>query len=140
MPLAGVGSNIFHPAWSAFHRPAATASMTAECIITRQISPGTTATDGTWTPGTTTTIYTGVCRVVALPTNERIRVAGEAQETHRRYQVGVRYDCTTLLIDDLVDITVAVDAGLVAKKLRVTDIAYGSEQWQRNLVCDERED
>jgi hypothetical protein len=137
MPLAG--SRVFHPRWSEHHRPTATASMDAECIVTRQTSTGTTGADGTWTPGTTTPIYTGVCRIVPITRPARIAVVGEAQETHRHFQVAVRYDVPEILIDDLVDVTVAVDPLLVGKKLRVLEVTYGSEQWQRNLLCDERE-
>ncbi|MGH3375987.1 MAG: DUF6093 family protein [Actinoallomurus sp.] len=140
MPLTGVGAQIFHPHWNDHHRPTATAAMDAECIISRATGTGTTAADGTYTPAARTTIYTGVCRVVAPPLiNEGIKVAGEAQETHRHYQVGVRYDCPELLINDLIELTVAVDAGLAGKKFRVVDLLYGSEQWQRNVLCDERE-
>lgn len=137
MPLAG--SQVFHPRWSEHHRPTATASMDAECIITRASGTGTTSENGTYTPATRTTIYTGVCRVVAIIRPARVEVAGEAQETHRHYQVGVRYDCPDLLVDDLVQITVAADAALTGKQLRVIDVTYGSEQWQRNVLCDERE-
>jgi hypothetical protein len=138
MPLTG--SSVFHPRWNDYHRPTATASMDAECIITRPTSTGTTAPNGTYTPGSRTTIYTGVCRIVAPPLiNEGIRLAGEAQETHRHYQVGVRYDCPELAIDDLIEVTVAADTGLIGKQFRIVDITYGSEQWQRNVLCDERE-
>lgn len=138
MPLSG--SHVIHPRWSEHHRPTATSAMTAECIITRATGPGTTAPDGTYTAAARTTIYTGVCRVVARPViNEGVKVAGETQETHRHYQVSIRHDTPEILIDDLVEVTVAVDAGLAGKKLRVVDVAYGSEQWQRDLLCDERE-
>jgi hypothetical protein len=138
MPLTGAGSRVFHPRWSEHHRPTATASMDAECIITRQTS-GTTGPDGTFTPGAATPIYTGVCRIVPVTRPGRVAVVGEAQETHRHFQVAVRYDVPAILIDDLIDVTVAVDPLLVGKKLRVLEVSYGSEQWQRNLLCDERE-
>lgn len=136
MPL--IGAQIFHPRWNDHHRPTATASMDAACIITRPAGTGTTGTDGTFTPDPGTAIYTGVCRVVPLA-QEQIALVGETQETHRRYQVGIRYDAPEILLGDLVDITMSGDAGLVAKKLRVTDVAYASEQWQRDMICDERE-
>lgn len=139
MPLAGVGSQIFHPRWNEHHRPTATASMDAECIITRPTGTGTTGPTGTWTPGPRTTIYTGVCRIVPVIRPARVDVVGEAQETHRRFQVAIRYDAPEILIDDLVDVTVAVDPLLTGKKLRVIEVSYGSEQWQRDLLCDERE-
>lgn len=140
MPLAGVGASVFHPQWNEHHRPTATASMDAACIITRPAGTGTTDADGTYTPDPGTTIYTGVCRIVPVHlTQEQIALAGETQETHRHYQVGVRYDVPEVLVGDLVDITMSGDTGLVGKRFRVTDIAYASEQWQRDLICNERE-
>lgn len=137
MPLPG--TKILHPRWSEHHRPTATASMDAECIITRPTGTGTTDSAGTYTPATGTPIYTGVCRVVPMTRPPRVAVVGENQETHRHYQVGVRFDAPEILIDDLVAITVSADPRLGGKKLRVVDITYSSEQWQRNLICDERE-
>lgn len=139
MPLAGVGALVIDPRWNDFHRPTATASMDAACIITRPTGTGTTDDDGTYTPSQGTTIYTGVCRVVTMVRTDAVQVAGEAQETHRRLQVGIRYDAPEIRIGDLVDITMTADPQLLGRKLRVLEIAYGSEQWQRNLICDERE-
>lgn len=138
MPLAG--SHVIHPRWSEHHRPTATGTMTGECIVTRQATAGTTDAGGRFTSGSATTIYTGVCRVTPLIRPARVEVVGEAQETHRHYQVAVRYDTPEVQIGDLVDITIAVDAGLAGRKLRVIDVTYGTEQWQRDLLCDELED
>jgi Family of unknown function (DUF6093) len=137
MPLPG--TQIFHRRWNEYHRPTATASMDAECIITRPTSTGTTAPNGTYRPGSRTTIYTGVCRVLRVIRPAIAELIGETQETHRHYEVGVRYDCPDLAIDDLVEVTVAADTGLIGKKLRIIDITFGSEQWQRTVLCDERE-
>ena len=54
-------------------------------------------------------------------------------------QVSIRYDALEVRVGDLVDLAMAADSSLVSKRLRIVDIAYGSEQWQRDLVCDERE-
>lgn len=140
MPLGGAGSHVIHPRWSEHHRPTATGTMTADCVMTREGTGGTTGPDGTWTPAPTTTLYTGPCRIVALPTTERIEVVGDAQETTRRYQVSVEYDVAEVAIRDLVRITAAKDAHLVGKQFRVIDIRYGSEQWQRDLIAEEVED
>lgn len=113
--------------------------MDAECIITRPAGTGTTAADGRYTPAVGTTIYTGVCRIVPITRPARVDVVGEAQETHRHFRVAVRYDVPEIRVDDLVDVTVSVDPQLTGRKLRVLEVAYGSEQWQRDLLCDERE-
>jgi len=137
MPLPGTG--LFDPGWSEFHRPTATTAMTAECVITRRGAGGTTAADGTFTPAAATTVYAGPARLVALWTNERLLARGETQETHRRYQVSIRHDAAEVKLGDIVAVTAAVDAGLVVRRLRVIDIRYGSEQWQRDFICDELE-
>lgn len=139
MPLAGVGARVIGPRWNDHHRPTATATMNAECIITVITGDGTTAPDGTYTPAAPTTLYAGPCRVLSLPPNESIDIAGEAQETHHRYQISVTYDAADIPIDASVHLTMAPDPGLIGREFRVLSVAYGSEQWQRNLVCDERE-
>lgn len=136
MPLPG--SRVIHPRWSQHHRPTALGTMTATCTVIRVEGEGSSDPDGTWHPPLPTDVYTGPCRVQGLPVNERLLVVGERQETHRRYQVSLRHD-TAPQIDDLVTITASVDTGLVGKTLRVIDVQYGSEQWQRDLICDELE-
>lgn len=137
MPLPN--THVIHPRWSDHHRPTATGTMTADCVITRKGGAGTTGPDGTWTPDPATTLYDGVCRIVALPTNERIEVVGEEQVTSRRYQVSVEHDIGEVFLGDLVSITASKDQGLVGKKLRVIDVQFGSEQWQRDLIAEEVE-
>lgn len=137
MPLPS--TTVIHPRWSEHHQPTATGTMTAECIITTPASTGTTAADGVYTPGAASTIYTGVCRVITLPRLQGITAVGAEQETHRRFQVSITADAPDIPIGALVGLTVATDPRLVGKKLRVTEVAYESEHWQRDLMCDERE-
>ncbi|MGI5233845.1 DUF6093 family protein [Actinoallomurus sp. CA-142502] len=140
MPLQGRGSRVIDPRWSNVHRPTATATMNAECVITHQTDAGTTDGDGNYTPGNPATLYAGPCRVLSLSQDEAVDLIGEAQETHHRYRVSISYDAVEIPINASVHITLAPDAGLVGKAFRVISVAYGSEQWQRDLVCDERED
>jgi hypothetical protein len=138
MPLPG--SRVIPARWSEHHRPTATGGMTARCVITRAGGEGTTGSDGTWTPAADTQIYLGPCRLQALTTNERIEVAGETQDTVRRYLVAVEHDTARAEIGDKVEITEAVDAQAVGMTLRVVDVRYGSEQWQRDLIAEETYD
>jgi ribulose 1,5-bisphosphate carboxylase large subunit-like protein len=126
--------------WSEYHRATATGTMTATCQITRRATAGTTDAAGTYTPASPTTIYTGVCRVQALATRQQVVVIGEAQETQHRYLVTIRYDAADIHIGDLVHVTASVDGGLIGRQLRVVDATYGSEQWERDLTCEELED
>jgi hypothetical protein len=75
--------------------------------------------------------------VQALTTSERIEVAGESQDTVRRYLVAIEYDADQVHLGDDIEVTAAVDALLVGMTLRVVDIRYGSEQWQRDLIAEE---
>lgn len=138
MPLPN--TRVFSTQWSQHHRPTATGTMTAECVITRRNPAGTTDADGTWTPSGPTTVYTGPCRVQVMTTQQQVIVVGETQETRRRYLVTVRFDTAELHVHDLVAITASVDAGLVGRELQVTEVGYGSEQWERDLTCDEMGD
>lgn len=140
MGLGGAGSHAVHPRWSQHHRPTATATMTATCVITRRDGAGTTSAGGAWTPSAPSTVYTGPCRVLAVTTHERVLIVGETQDTRRRYQVSIRYDANEAHIGDVVEVTESADPDLGGKKLRVSDISLGSEQWQRDLICLEMED
>jgi hypothetical protein len=137
MPLAG--SRVSHPRWSEHHRPTATSAMTADCVFTRRAGEGATGPDGTYTPPEPAEIYAGPCRVVEQRTAERIAIVGAARETHRRYLVAIRHDAPEIHVGDVGEITRSADAGLVGKRVRVVDVQFGNEQWQRDLYCDELE-
>ena len=138
MPLPT--GRVIHPAWSQHHRPVATGTMTAECAITRRTGTGSTAPDGTYTPPTSATIYTGPCRVTAPPfSREQLLTGEEAQLTRRRYSVFVEWDADEFHVGDLITITAANDPLLAGKAFRLVDILHGSEQWQRNLLGEEIE-
>lgn len=135
MPLPN--TRVIPTLWSDHHRPTAEGGMTATCVVTRRDPVGTTDAAGRWTPTTPTTLYTGPVRVLALTPRRGVLVVGDAQETVRRYQVSLRFDVPEIRIGDLVAVTGSVDSGLFGKQLRVADVALGSEEWQRDLICDE---
>lgn len=141
MSLGAPGDHVVHPRWSQHHRPVAASTLTAECEVARQDGAGSTGATGVFTPSTATVVYTGPCRVLALTSRSaRPVVVGEAQETRHRYQVSLLADAAQIEIGDLVTVTGTVDPALAGKRLRVTDIQYGSELWQRDLMCDQLED
>lgn len=138
MPLPG--TKVIPDGWSEHHRPTATGGMTATCFITRTAGDGTTTPGGDWEPAAATTIYSGPCRVTSPPfSREQLVPAPGAQDTLRRYGVFVRWDAEEFAVGDHVEITDARDDLLIGKVFRVVDISYGSEQWQRNLACEEFE-
>lgn len=138
MPLPN--TRVIPQGWSAHHRPTAAGTMTGTCTITAPGGEGTTGPDGDWTPGTGTTVYDGPCRLQALTTNERIEAAGDTQTTVRRYLISVQHDTDRIENGATVTITAARDAEAVGMTLRVVDVRYGSEQWQRDLIAEETYD
>ncbi|MGI5423063.1 DUF6093 family protein [Actinomadura luteofluorescens] len=137
MPLGSPAAGPIHPRWSEHHRPTATGLMTAACTISGAGGDGSTDANGDWTPGTGDPIYDGPCRLQALTTNERVEVAGETQTTVRRYLIAIEHDAARVEVGATVTITAAVDAEAVGMTLRVVDVRYGSEQWERDLIAEE---
>lgn len=138
MPLPG--SCVIHVRWSEHHRPTATSTMTAECVITRAAAVGTTADDGTWSPPARATVYAGACRIVPSPARtELAAVIGERRIIYRHYEIQIRYDTAEIHTGDVLEVTAAIDAGLVGLTLRIADATYSSEQWSRVLVATEFE-
>lgn len=136
MPLEN--TSVFHPGWNTHHRPTATSAMTSTCRITRRSGAATTGTDGTVTPPAATPVYEGQCRVVPRATDQGVhRTSGDDVVTPRRYEVSLTYDAPTILLGDTVTVTAAADAGLVGVSVRVIDVSYSSEQWQRMLFAQE---
>lgn len=138
MALGGTG--IFHPRWSEHHRPTATTAMTSACQISRATGDGATDPDtGDWEPSDPDTVYSGPCRAQALA-NDRLEVAGEAQQTARRYLVAIPYGGDVPQLDDTVTFTASDgDTDLIGIQLRVVDVRLGSQAWERDLIAEEIE-
>ena len=138
MPLPG--TRPIHPRWSEHHRPTPTGTLTGTCTIThRPAAGGTTGPTGNYTPPAAVTIYDGPCRIIPVRTDERLRARGGTQQTNRRYQVSIRYDADALTLGDILTITEAQDPQMAGMKLRIIDLRYGTEQWERDLIADEME-
>jgi len=135
MPLPS--TRVIGPGWSDHHRPAATGSQTATVRITRAATTGTTGEDGTWTPPVRTTVYDGTARISPHTSEQRFVVVGERRTVFSDFLVAIRWDAAPIQVDDLVEVTEAVDPGLVGLVLRVEDVEGGSEQWERLLVATE---
>lgn len=139
MPLPNTA--VFGSGWSQHHQPTATSAMTAKGTITR---PSETA--GEWNPTTGDVatpppelIYTGPMRVQAKTTDPVDRDATGQQVTTREYLIAITVDSVPIRAGehgDRVTITECdADPGLIGRVLRVTDAAFGSESFQRDLTC-----
>ncbi|MGI5155821.1 DUF6093 family protein [Microbispora sp. CA-102843] len=135
MPLPG--TRVIHPKFSEHHRPVATGSQNATCHITRAGGGGTTGPDGTWTPDTPLTVYTGPARVSPRPTDQRRVVSGDRRVVLREYVVAIRWDAEQIQVDDVVVMDTADDPRLPGIGLRVVDVQMGDQEWERILVCEE---
>jgi hypothetical protein len=139
MPIPG--SRVIPARWSEHHRPVASASMRGTCSISR---PDTDTADDVYDPATLqytsgagTSIYVGPCRVQALSTAEARQTFGEQDVTTRRYMVAIEWDAAEVAVNDVVTVDTADDPDLPGRKLRVLDVATGTEQWERDLVCQD---
>jgi hypothetical protein len=123
--------------WSQHHRPTATATQTARCTVTRPgTGSGTLNPDGSYIPPAATIIYTGPARVTPRTTSERVAVVGDQRITVREYMVAIEWD-SDIHVDDITTVDDAQDPELVGKKLRVTDVRFASEQWERVFAATE---
>lgn len=130
--------------WSAHHRPAAEATMTATCSIRR---PGGVRGEFDAVTGTYPTVphdphYAGRCRVQVLGTAEQEQLAAEQELTGVGYLVAVEYDAgaagAPVRVGDVVTVTAVDDNGslsLPGRDLTVVSLVRGSTVWQLDLTC-----
>lgn len=138
MPLPG--TRVIHDRFSEHHRPVSTGSMKARCTITRAgTGPGTyNESTGKTDPPAPTPVGTAQrCRVQARAATDRVAKVGDQLLTLRGYLVSLPHDAPDVHVDDLVTITAADDALLVGRVLKVLDVVYASEQWERDLTCED---
>ncbi|WP_026931224.1 DUF6093 family protein [Glycomyces tenuis] len=137
MPLPN--TRVFSPGWDAHHRPVAEGGQTSLGIIRRQDAEGVFDPDTmqtTWPPPTT--IY-GVdepaqMRIVRDGV-ETTRQVGERTVVIRSYIVAIPAGAPEIRINDEVVPSTASDPRLPDKSLWVHDVRYGSQVWERDLVC-----
>lgn len=133
-------AHVIPPNWSEHHRPTATATMTATCDITRDgVGDGAfdPVTGKTTPPARQNIALDQPCRVQRSAFPEQARAQAEQVITTRTYLVALPHDVTEPKVDDLVKITACRDADLVGRSLLVLDVRYASEQWQRDLICQD---
>lgn len=102
--------------------------MVDACTISRPGAPTLDWATSINTPGATTGLYAGPCRVKPQRT-PRPEEAGERLAVVARYEVALPFDATPsgpLQVGDTVTITESGDARLVGQELAVLAIDYGS--------------
>lgn len=133
MPLPG--HTPIHPRWSQHHRPTASSTHTASCVITRASGGGSLDDGGVWHPPDTTVVYRGMCRITVNGDISR-RIIGERLRHTGNYKVAVRWDAD-VKVGDIVTVTDAVDPMLKGRRMQVTDVDMGFQQWERVLAATE---
>jgi hypothetical protein len=119
-------------------RAQAESLMQDACTITRTTA-GTTfnETTGQYDAGSTSTLYTGKCRVKPRDNADRVVQFGERAVSFWPYIVSVPMSVTTVELNDVITITAsALDASLVGLKLRVREVLAGSHLTARRLSCE----
>lgn len=137
MPFPGTG--VFHPDWEAHHRPVAEGAMTATGVVRRYSSTGVhNETTGKTEYPPPTVVYgvdaAGPMRVVRDGV-ETTKIIGGQQVTIRSYTVVLPADAPEIRVNDEVVVATAGDARLPDESLWVHDVRFGSQVWERDLVC-----
>lgn len=98
------------------------------CTITRPGTPTTNRATSVQTPGASTTLYAGKCRLKAqrIPKDAEV---GERLQAVARYELALPFDAVPtapLRRGDVITMTESGDPRLVGQTLTVTAIDYGS--------------
>lgn len=128
------GYKIFPPRWAEHHRPVATATMTAPCVIKRINNgpPPYPLPDG-WT--NEDPIHTTVCRVQEL-NKESGGVAADQPTTERQYLVPLPLtNPDGVPLPDLRSGEQGDIIHVIGRQLRITQIMFGSQEWERDVIC-----
>jgi hypothetical protein len=133
------GTKVFPDGWEAHHRPVAEGAMTATGIIRRHSSAGVhnEATGRTDYPDPTTVYGTGGPAPMRIVRDgvETTRMIGERQVVIRGYIVALPADAPEIRVNDEVVAATAGDTELPGESLWVHDVRFGSQIWERDLVC-----
>jgi hypothetical protein len=119
-------------------RAAAEQLMVDTCTISEAGGQGVfNETTGQYDGATSSTVYSGPCRVKPRDNQDRIRQFGEQTISLWPYLVSVPMSVTGIDVDALVTITTSeLDPDLAGKVLRVRQVAQGSHITARRLGCE----
>lgn len=117
-------------------RTAAELGMRDTCTVGREGDPVTDA-DGDVTR-TSTTLYTGKCRVQQHQATADRQDIGEDNLLLLRIEVQLPMSVTGLEVGDEITVTASVDADLVGRVFRIHDLAHKTDATARRVQCVER--
>lgn len=132
-------THVFHSGWEAHHRPVAEDAQTATGIIRRH------SADGVFNEDTGETTYPEPTTVYGVDGPERMRIVrdgvettrliGERQVVIRNYIVAIPASAPEIRVNDEVVAATAGDTQLPDRSLWVHDVRFGSQIWERDLLC-----
>lgn len=138
MPLPN--TSVIPTGWDAHHRPVAQGAQTSTGRVRRYSS------DGVYNETTGETDYPDPVDIYGTEAEpaamrivrdgpETVRQIGDRQVIVRNYIVALPADAPEIQIRDEVVVATASDPRFADKSLWVHDIRYGSQVWERDLVC-----
>lgn len=118
-------------------RRAAARLMVDTCTITR-VTGATTDPDTGVVTDTTTTVYSGACRIQAAPAASREVQPGEATRLMTRLELQLPMDATGVASDDVVTIdSSALDGDLVGRAFVARGLSHKTHAVMRRLEIEE---
>jgi hypothetical protein len=132
-------TKVFHDDWEAHHRPVAEGAQTATGIVRRYSSEGVfNETTGQTEYPPPVTVY-GVDEAAPMRVVrdgvETTREIGGRQVVIRSYIVALPASAPEIRVNDEVVVATAGDTRLPNESLWVHDVRFGSQIWERDLVC-----
>lgn len=124
-----------------YMRGTVTAALPDTCTVTRLTARGAlNTTTGALAAPTTSTIFTGVCRVRSMTAREREVLIGEGHEVLGAYIGTIPYNAAGVEVDDFLTVTASNDTpDMVNEEFRVVDVNLGSWQLGRRVVLEKRQ-
>ena len=118
-------------------RAMAERQMVDACTVTRQATASSDAELGTITYSTTT-VYSGKCRVQQHGASTRPHQLGEAAVWLQRLELQLPMSVTAVASDDLVVITASsLDPDLLNRKWRVRELTHKTHETMRRYTIEE---
>jgi hypothetical protein len=132
-------TKVFHDDWEAHHRPVAESAQTATGIIRRYSAAGVfneTTGETEYPPPTVVYGVDGAAPMrVVRDGVETTREIGGRDVVIRSYTVALPASAPEIRVNDEVVVATAGDPRLPNESLWVHDVRFGSQIWERDLVC-----
>lgn len=130
-------TRVFHRDFSTHHQPVANGRMTATCRVEKP-GIGTTwdsTTESTVPAAPTVIIASSICAVQEYMRAKAADQAGQVV-TERRYRVSLPADVPKIEVKShVVILTATGDANMVGRTFYIDDVLFGSERFERDLIC-----